>query len=129
MVVVIRGRPATALPVVERIKAHGSRQAQDLAAWLRAHLHGGELVERDRYLVVPASMTASPPHNRAEAYRVIATLTYARSASANPSRSKLTSQVTNASARPVQTTAIMPSINQNRQAWRASAGTLRATRV
>ena len=34
--VVIRGRPATTLPVVERIKAHGSPQARDLAAWLRA---------------------------------------------------------------------------------------------
>ena len=52
--VVIRGRPATTLPVVERIKADGSPQARDLAAWLGAHLRGGELVERERYLVVPA---------------------------------------------------------------------------
>ena len=52
--VVIRGRPATTLPVVERIKAHGSAPARELAAWLGAHLHGGDLVERDRYLVVPA---------------------------------------------------------------------------
>jgi hypothetical protein len=50
---VIRGTPATTMPVLERIKAHGSAQAQDLAAWLRAHLHGAELVERERYRVVP----------------------------------------------------------------------------
>ncbi|HVQ42379.1 MAG TPA: hypothetical protein VMS54_09235 [Vicinamibacterales bacterium] len=52
--VVIRGVPATTLPVLERIKAHGSAQAQDLAAWLGAHLHGAQLVDRERYLVVPA---------------------------------------------------------------------------
>ena len=40
--------------MVERIKAHGSAPARELAAWLGAHLHGGDLVERDRYLVVPA---------------------------------------------------------------------------
>ena len=39
--VVIRGRPATTLPVVERIKAHGSAPARELAAWLGAHLHVG----------------------------------------------------------------------------------------
>jgi hypothetical protein len=44
--VVIRGRPAAILPVVERIKAHGSAPARELAAWLGAHLHGGDLVER-----------------------------------------------------------------------------------
>src|SRR5207245_4699503 len=42
--VVIRGRRATTLPVVERIKAHGSAPARELAAWLGAHLHGGDLV-------------------------------------------------------------------------------------
>jgi hypothetical protein len=52
--VVIRGRPAATLPVVERIKAHGSAPARELAAWLGAHLHGAQLVERERYLVVPA---------------------------------------------------------------------------
>jgi hypothetical protein len=52
--VVIRGRPAATLPVVERIKVHGSAPARELAAWLGAHLHGGDLVERERYLVVPA---------------------------------------------------------------------------
>jgi hypothetical protein len=52
--IVIRGVPATTLPVLERIKAHGSAQAQDLAAWLGAHLHGAQLVDRERYLVVPA---------------------------------------------------------------------------
>jgi hypothetical protein len=51
---VIRGRPATTLPVAERIKAHGSAPARELALWLRAHLHGAQLVERGRYLVVPA---------------------------------------------------------------------------
>ena len=52
--IVIRGRPATTLPVVERIKAHGSAPAVELASWLGAHLHGAQLVERERYLVVPA---------------------------------------------------------------------------
>jgi hypothetical protein len=52
--VVIRGRPATTLPVVERIKAHGSAPARELAAWLGAHLYGAQLVERERYLIVPA---------------------------------------------------------------------------
>jgi hypothetical protein len=52
--VVIRGTPAATLPVLERIKAHGSEAARDLAAWLGAHLHGAQLVERERYLVVPA---------------------------------------------------------------------------
>ncbi|MCA1647266.1 MAG: hypothetical protein LC797_18025 [Chloroflexi bacterium] len=33
---------------------HGSLQALELAAWLGAHLHGAQLVERERYLVVPA---------------------------------------------------------------------------
>jgi hypothetical protein len=35
-----RGMPATTLPVLKRIKAHGSPQAEALAAWLGAHLHG-----------------------------------------------------------------------------------------
>ena len=52
--IVVHGRPVTRLPVLERIKAHGSAPAQDLAAWLGAHLHGAQLVERERYLVVPA---------------------------------------------------------------------------
>ncbi|MCA1648371.1 MAG: hypothetical protein LC797_23900 [Chloroflexi bacterium] len=52
--IVIRGRPAATLPVVERIKAHGSLQALELAAWLGAHLYGAQPVERERYLVVPA---------------------------------------------------------------------------
>jgi len=47
-------KPATALPVVERIKAHGSAEAKDLAAWLGAHLIGAQLVECERYLVVPS---------------------------------------------------------------------------
>ncbi len=52
--VVIHGTPVTTLPVLERIKAHGSPQALDLAAWLGAHLHGAQLVDRERFLVVPA---------------------------------------------------------------------------
>jgi hypothetical protein len=52
--VVIRDRPAATLPVVERIKAHGTASARDLAAWLGGHLRGGELVEREHYLVVQA---------------------------------------------------------------------------
>jgi hypothetical protein len=40
--------------LVERITAHGSAPARGLAAWLGAHLHGGDVVERERYLVVPA---------------------------------------------------------------------------
>jgi hypothetical protein len=40
--------------VGESIKAHGSAPARELAAWLGAHLHGAQLVERERYLVVPA---------------------------------------------------------------------------
>jgi len=51
--VVVCGTPATTLPV-ERIKAHGSPHAQDLAAWLSAHLQGAQLVARERFLVVPA---------------------------------------------------------------------------
>lgn len=51
--IVVRGTPARALPVVERIKAHGSLQALELAAWLGAHLHGAQLVVRERYLVIP----------------------------------------------------------------------------
>jgi hypothetical protein len=51
---VIRGRPATTLPVVERIRAYGSAPARELAAWLGAHLYDAQLVERERYLVVPA---------------------------------------------------------------------------
>src|SRR5712692_2669052 len=46
--IVIRGAPVTTLPVVERIKAHGSLQALELAAWLSAHLHGAQLVVRER---------------------------------------------------------------------------------
>jgi hypothetical protein len=52
--IVVRATPATTLPILERIKAHGSPQASTLAAWLGAHLHGAELVQRRRYLVVPA---------------------------------------------------------------------------
>jgi hypothetical protein len=51
--IVIRGARATTLPVVERIKAHGSAPALELAAWLGAHLHGAQLVVRERYLVLP----------------------------------------------------------------------------
>ena len=42
------------MPVVERIKAHGSEPARDLAALLSAHLHGAQLLDRERFLVVPA---------------------------------------------------------------------------
>jgi hypothetical protein len=52
--IVIRGRPAATMPVVERIKAHGSAPARELAGWLSAHLHGAQLVDRERFLVVPA---------------------------------------------------------------------------
>jgi len=52
--VVIRGRHAATLPVVERIETHGSVPARELAAWLGAHRVGSQLVERERYLVVPA---------------------------------------------------------------------------
>ncbi|MBV9172813.1 MAG: hypothetical protein JOZ81_22315 [Chloroflexi bacterium] len=52
--IVVRGRPASTLPVLDRIRAHGSAEACDLAAWLRAHLLGAQLVHRERYLVVPA---------------------------------------------------------------------------
>src|SRR6266851_692320 len=51
--IVIRGAPVTTLPVIERIKAHGSLPAVELAAWLGEHLHGAQLVVRERYLVVP----------------------------------------------------------------------------
>jgi hypothetical protein len=52
--IVVRGTPATTLAVLERVKAHGSEPARELSAWLGAHLYGGQLVERERYLVVPA---------------------------------------------------------------------------
>jgi hypothetical protein len=52
--IVIRSTPATTLPVLERIAAHGSPEAHRLAAWLTAHLPDAQLVDRDRYLVVPA---------------------------------------------------------------------------
>jgi hypothetical protein len=52
--VVVHGVPIATLPVLERIRQYGSRPAQDLAAWLGAHLIGAELVHRERYLVVPA---------------------------------------------------------------------------
>lgn len=52
--IVIRSRSVTTLPVLERIKHAGSNSARELAAWLGAHLHETELVERERYLVVPA---------------------------------------------------------------------------
>jgi hypothetical protein len=52
--IVVRARPTTTMPVLERIKAHGSPQARDLASWLGAHLHGEQLVDRERFLVVPA---------------------------------------------------------------------------
>jgi hypothetical protein len=57
--IVVRSTPATTMPVLERIKRHPSRQAQDLAASLGAHLHGAQLVERERYVVVPADETPS----------------------------------------------------------------------
>jgi hypothetical protein len=38
--IVIRSRPAATMPVLERIKRHRTRQAQDLAGWLGAHLQG-----------------------------------------------------------------------------------------
>jgi hypothetical protein len=52
--IVIRATPVTTLPVLKRIEAHGSGSARELAAWLGAHLHGAQLVQRERYLVVPA---------------------------------------------------------------------------
>jgi len=54
--IVIRSTPATSLPVLERVTRHGSRQAADLAGWFRAHLHGAEFVQRERYLVLPAEL-------------------------------------------------------------------------
>jgi len=42
--------------VLERVTRHGSRQAADLAGWFRAHLHGAEFVQRERYLVLPAEL-------------------------------------------------------------------------
>jgi hypothetical protein len=59
--IVIRGRPAITLPVIERIKAHGSAPARELAAWLRAHLHGGDLVERVATAYRAATERISPP--------------------------------------------------------------------
>jgi hypothetical protein len=53
--VVVRGVQATTLPVVDRIEAIGSEEARDLAAWFGAHMHGEQLVERERFLCVPAS--------------------------------------------------------------------------
>ena len=40
--------------MLERIKTHKCAPATELAAWLGAHLHGSQLVDRERYLVVPA---------------------------------------------------------------------------
>jgi hypothetical protein len=51
--IVVRGAPVTTLPVVERIQAHGSAPALELASWLGAHLQGAQLVVRERYLVIP----------------------------------------------------------------------------
>jgi len=56
--IVIRAIPATALAVVERIRTHATPEAQDLAAWLTAHLQDAQLVDRERLLVVPAEDTA-----------------------------------------------------------------------
>ncbi|MCA1648608.1 MAG: type IV secretory system conjugative DNA transfer family protein [Chloroflexi bacterium] len=55
----IRGRPAVTLPVVERIKAHGSLQTLELAAWLGAHLHGAQLVDGVLSLWTRSSATSS----------------------------------------------------------------------
>lgn len=52
--IVVRAKRVTALPVVERIKAYGTSEARELAAWLRSHVHGEQLVDRERFLVVPA---------------------------------------------------------------------------
>jgi len=52
--IVVHGAPATAMPVIERIRAQGSSQAIDLAAWLKAHLAHAPLVSRERFIVVPA---------------------------------------------------------------------------
>lgn len=52
--VAIRATPATTLPVLERIKDYDSAQSRALADWLGAHLVGAQLVQRARYLVVPA---------------------------------------------------------------------------
>jgi hypothetical protein len=52
--IVIRGVPVTTMPVLKRIEAHGSAPARELAAWLGAHLHGAQLVQRERFVIVPA---------------------------------------------------------------------------
>jgi hypothetical protein len=54
--IVVHGVPSTSLPVIERIKRHGRIHppARELASWLQAHLLGAQLVERQRYVVVPA---------------------------------------------------------------------------
>jgi hypothetical protein len=54
--IVVHGVPSTSLPVIERIKRHGKVHppARELANWLQAHLQGAQLVERQRYVIVPA---------------------------------------------------------------------------
>jgi hypothetical protein len=52
--IVVHARPAGALPVVQRIRQHGTHSARVLADWLAAHLFGAQLVYRERLLVIPA---------------------------------------------------------------------------
>ena len=82
--IVIRGTPATTLPMLERIRDYDSAQSRALADWLGAHVVGAQLVHRERYLVVPAddletlgdrcaSLEASMPRIGLPMERVLAT--------------------------------------------------------
>lgn len=53
--IIIRSRPLTALPVVERLRDDPREVARDLGSWLEQHMASTPLITRDRLLVVPGA--------------------------------------------------------------------------
>ena len=53
--IVVHAAPSTSLTAIDRVREHGRTHppARELANWLDAHHMGAQLVERERYVVVP----------------------------------------------------------------------------
>lgn len=52
---VIPGRPASTLPVIQALRQANRAEAWELSSYLSYHLHSEQMVDRDRLLVVPAT--------------------------------------------------------------------------
>lgn len=56
--IIIRGRPLTALPIIEQLQDDPRRVARNLGAWMQEQIATAGLIDRDRLLIIPAANAA-----------------------------------------------------------------------